>query len=78
MDIKNTVGGATDGVTNKVQDMVKDAFEDKVNDVTAGIIDKVENMADTVGMGDMLNSVVEKVEDAVGLDLDGDGEGKSV
>jgi hypothetical protein len=54
--------------------MVKEGVMDQVNDVTGAMIDKVEVIADKVGLGDVLDLVVNKAEDAVNLDIDGDGD----
>jgi hypothetical protein len=74
MDLGDTLKGMADGAVENVQDAVKDGVVDKINDVTGAAIDSVEAIADKVGLGDMLDSVVNKVEDSVNLDIDGDGD----
>ena len=60
-EVKNIAGGA-------VGDMVKE----KATEISAPEIAKLEELADSVGLGSLVKSAVEAVEGKVGIDLDGD------
>jgi hypothetical protein len=74
MDINDTLKDMAGDLSENVSDMVKEGVVDKINDVTGEAIDKVEAVADKVGLGDMLDGVVDKAEDTIGMDIDGDGD----
>jgi hypothetical protein len=74
MDMNDTLKGMGGDIADKVQDAVKDGVVDKINDVTGDAIDKVEAVADKIGLGGVLDNVVNAAEDKIGLDIDGDGD----
>ncbi len=78
MDIPNIgdlAQNAKDGVVAKIQDAVlnNDAVE-KVIDGVSSSIDKVEGLADKVGLGDALDNVINAAEKKTGMDIDKDGD----
>ena len=49
-----------------------DMAKDKVTDISAPEIAKLEALADSVGLGSLVENAVNAVEEKVGMDLDGD------
>lgn len=71
MDIPKNIGDVTD--LAKKAALENDTVANVVESVSDNL-DKVESLADTLGLGDELDTIVNKVEDTIGLDIDGDGD----
>ena len=74
MDIGQIFKDLMGGSTESIKEMMTGGIGEHLQAATGGALDTVGGLADTVGLGDELNTVVEHAETVVGLDIDGDGD----
>jgi hypothetical protein len=74
MNTEDTMKDVAGDLTDKAQEFVQETVAEKIHEVAGGVVDKVEGLADSVGLGDELDTAMDKAEAVAHIDLDGDGD----